>query len=139
MFSSRPDSNVIFFFLQEEFDEKFGYRPPAQENLLKTFLRRCVLQCCRPLFSFSNFVNTLFAFIPILKWLPNYSVKQNLLPDVIGGITVGIMHVPQGRIWLLPFSEVTSIFFEQKFASIIKIERRNNCKFQYYSKKLWNL
>ncbi|EGT59261.1 CBN-SULP-7 protein [Caenorhabditis brenneri] len=35
-------------------------------------------------------------FIPITKWLPNYNIKQNLINDLIGGITVGILHVPQG-------------------------------------------
>ncbi|KAF8355036.1 sulp-7 [Pristionchus pacificus] len=36
------------------------------------------------------------SFLPILKWLPRYSIKKNLLNDVVGGFTVGIMHVPQG-------------------------------------------
>ncbi|KAK6033099.1 STAS domain protein [Ostertagia ostertagi] len=38
----------------------------------------------------------LLDFVPILKWLPKYSVKKNLIRDIIGGLTVGIMHVPQG-------------------------------------------
>ncbi|EFO89671.1 CRE-SULP-7 protein [Caenorhabditis remanei] len=35
-------------------------------------------------------------FIPITMWLPSYDLKQNLINDIIGGITVGILHVPQG-------------------------------------------
>ena len=35
--------------------------------------------------------------VPILDWLPSYSVKENLLKDIIGGLTVGIMHIPQGE------------------------------------------
>ncbi|KIH47078.1 hypothetical protein ANCDUO_22866, partial [Ancylostoma duodenale] len=35
-------------------------------------------------------------FLPILKWLPRYNIKQNLINDIIGGLTVGIMHIPQG-------------------------------------------
>ncbi|KAK6039234.1 hypothetical protein COOONC_23261 [Cooperia oncophora] len=38
----------------------------------------------------------LLDFVPILKWLPQYNVKNNLVRDIIGGLTVGIMHVPQG-------------------------------------------
>lgn len=35
-------------------------------------------------------------YVPITKWLPEYSVKKNLINDIIGGVTVGILHVPQG-------------------------------------------
>uniref|UniRef100_A0A8R1HK12 Sulfate_transp domain-containing protein n=1 Tax=Caenorhabditis japonica TaxID=281687 RepID=A0A8R1HK12_CAEJA len=44
----------------------------------------------------SNSSETWKKFIPITKWLPSYSVKENLINDIIGGITVGILHVPQG-------------------------------------------
>ncbi|PIC28303.1 hypothetical protein B9Z55_020268 [Caenorhabditis nigoni] len=35
-------------------------------------------------------------YIPILEWLPNYKWKEHFHGDVIAGLTVGIMHVPQG-------------------------------------------
>ncbi|XP_055336026.1 solute carrier family 26 member 10-like isoform X2 [Paramacrobiotus metropolitanus] len=38
------------------------------------------------------FVNT----FPILKWLPKYNVRQDLLQDSIAGFTVGVMNIPQG-------------------------------------------
>uniref|UniRef100_A0A158Q396 Sulfate_transp domain-containing protein n=1 Tax=Dracunculus medinensis TaxID=318479 RepID=A0A158Q396_DRAME len=41
-------------------------------------------------------LNILFGFIPILHWLPKYKIREYLLNDLIGGFTVGIMHVPQG-------------------------------------------
>ncbi|XP_078732227.1 prestin-like [Lampetra fluviatilis] len=34
--------------------------------------------------------------MPILDWLPKYKVKQWLLGDIISGLTVGIVHIPQG-------------------------------------------
>jgi len=34
--------------------------------------------------------------IPILEWLPKYNIKQNFKADVIGGVTVGIVLIPQG-------------------------------------------
>ena len=37
----------------------------------------------------------LLKYIPILSWLPHYSLK-NLQCDIIAGITVGLMVVPQG-------------------------------------------
>lgn len=33
---------------------------------------------------------------PIIKWLPKYSIKNDLVADISGGLTVGIMHIPQG-------------------------------------------
>ena len=34
---------------------------------------------------------------PIIKWLPKYSIKNDLVADISGGLTVGIMHIPQGN------------------------------------------
>ncbi|XGW06439.1 hypothetical protein V3C99_016608 [Haemonchus contortus] len=36
------------------------------------------------------------SFMPILDWLPNYKWKEYFHGDLIAGLTVGIMHVPQG-------------------------------------------
>ena len=38
----------------------------------------------------------LFKRIPFLKWCFNYNIKANLLKDIIGGITIGIVNLPQG-------------------------------------------
>ncbi|CAG9767761.1 unnamed protein product [Ceutorhynchus assimilis] len=34
--------------------------------------------------------------IPLLRWLPEYSWKRSFGSDIISGITVAIMHIPQG-------------------------------------------
>ncbi|KAJ8913640.1 hypothetical protein NQ315_007357 [Exocentrus adspersus] len=34
--------------------------------------------------------------IPILSWLPEYSWRKSFFSDVISGMTVAIMHIPQG-------------------------------------------
>ncbi len=40
-------------------------------------------------------------WIPILEWLPKYSLKENLKADVVGGFTVGVVLIPQGIAYAL--------------------------------------
>uniref|UniRef100_A0A0K0E3N0 STAS domain-containing protein n=1 Tax=Strongyloides stercoralis TaxID=6248 RepID=A0A0K0E3N0_STRER len=47
----------------------------------------------------------IFSFIPILSWLPKYKIKDNLIYDIISGITTGILHVPQG----IAYSKITNV------------------------------
>uniref|UniRef100_A0A7M4FJU2 Solute carrier family 26 member 6 n=1 Tax=Crocodylus porosus TaxID=8502 RepID=A0A7M4FJU2_CROPO len=43
----------------------------------------------------------LFRFLPFLKWLPRYPVKDWLIGDITSGFSVGIMHLPQGLAYAL--------------------------------------
>ncbi|KAK5979361.1 sulfate transporter and sulfate transporter antisigma-factor antagonist [Trichostrongylus colubriformis] len=73
------------------FDEEFGLlRHTKKKTLAMTKLEqmRLARKHCHP--------KRLLDFMPIFKWLPQYNVKENLIRDIIGGLTVGIMHVPQG-------------------------------------------
>ncbi|XP_044260384.1 prestin-like isoform X1 [Tribolium madens] len=56
-----------------------------------TFAQDCgrKFRACRPF-------TCLYYSIPVLKWLPKYSCKKNIFGDIISGITVAIMHIPQG-------------------------------------------
>ncbi|CEF68820.1 FI18412p1 [Strongyloides ratti] len=47
----------------------------------------------------------IFSFIPILTWLPKYKIKDDLIPDIISGITTGILHVPQG----IAYAKITDV------------------------------
>eukprot|EP00916_Digyalum_oweni_P011346 GHVL01018893.1.p1 GENE.GHVL01018893.1~~GHVL01018893.1.p1 ORF type:complete len:674 (+),score=108.03 GHVL01018893.1:32-2053(+) len=38
----------------------------------------------------------ILSYFPILLWLRKYNIKKNLLSDVLAGITVGAMLIPQG-------------------------------------------
>ena len=46
----------------------------------------------------NGLLSVLIRLAPIVRWLPKYSVKKDLTADITGGVTVGIMHIPQGNI-----------------------------------------
>lgn len=67
-------------------------------------MKKSVKKCCAPCSSGSALLQTIVSFVPILSWLPRYRWRADLMHDVIGGLTVGIMHVPQGLISSFSFS-----------------------------------
>lgn len=79
-------------FSQKKFDEDFipGSRPSRTfKQVVGKQLSK--FQCNRP--CLKEFLYTVFPFIGILK---NYKIREDLLGDVVSGLTVGIMHIPQG-------------------------------------------
>ncbi|GAA6222779.1 solute carrier family 26 member 10-like [Lates japonicus] len=47
--------------------------------------------------------------VPIFSWLPRYRLKKWILGDTIAGLTVGILHIPQGMAFAL-LTSVAPIF-----------------------------
>lgn len=81
--------------IQTEFDAEFGTHLPLESSSSR-FRRRLRQSFLQPCSSVTALRSTALSFFPIISWLPNYSWKADLLPDIVGGLTTGIMHVPQG-------------------------------------------
>ncbi|KAF7662095.1 hypothetical protein LDENG_00245240 [Lucifuga dentata] len=98
----RPAYNFPDF--DREFDKK-SRQFPIGEKVKKLF--RC---------SVSRLKGLLFRHLPVLSWLPKYKAKENLLCDVISGVSAGTIQVPQGMAFALlanlpPVNGLYSSFF----------------------------
>ncbi|XP_024594024.1 sulfate transporter [Neophocaena asiaeorientalis asiaeorientalis] len=64
--------------------------------------------------------NIIFGFLPVLQWLPKYNLKKNILGDVMSGLIVGILLVPQSIAYsLLAGQEPVYGLYTSFFASFI--------------------
>ncbi|XP_041656327.1 solute carrier family 26 member 9-like [Cheilinus undulatus] len=98
----RPAYNLPDF--DGEFDKKTRQLPVGEK--VKKHLR-CSVKRLKGL---------LFRHLPVLSWLPKYKVKENLLYDVISGVSAGTLQVPQGMAFALlanlpPVNGLYSSFF----------------------------
>uniref|UniRef100_A0AAQ4RBM5 Solute carrier family 26 member 6, like 1 n=1 Tax=Gasterosteus aculeatus aculeatus TaxID=481459 RepID=A0AAQ4RBM5_GASAC len=67
---------------------------PSLTETLKDSLR-----CTAP-----KLKRSVLSCLPVLYWLPKYSIWDYGMPDLISGISVGIMHLPQGTKTLMSHS-----------------------------------
>ncbi|KAL2779215.1 sulfate transporter, partial [Daubentonia madagascariensis] len=64
--------------------------------------------------------NIIFGFLPVFQWLPKYDLKKNILGDLMSGLIVGILLVPQSIAYsLLAGQEPIYGLYTSFFASII--------------------
>ncbi|NXR49278.1 S26A6 protein, partial [Hippolais icterina] len=78
---------------EAELEEKAQRKPPTKPSLHGCLRKtRCSGSAAKSL---------VFRFLPFLRWLPRYPIKDWLLGDIVSGFSVGIMHLPQGLAYAL--------------------------------------
>lgn len=75
-----------------------NFKKPFKDERIGARIRGFFLEvkCSR-----STLAKFIFAVIPVLRWLPKYNLKKDLVRDMAGGLTVGIMQIPQGRSYII--------------------------------------
>ena len=60
---------------------------------------KCSRYCCQRFHrncSCHSLKAKLLAFFPFIRIMKNYKIKTDLPGDIVAGLTVGVMHIPQG-------------------------------------------
>ncbi|XP_043248167.1 solute carrier family 26 member 10-like isoform X1 [Colletes gigas] len=78
-------------YQQDELNHLYKYVKPKQA-LLQSISSRC--KKIKPLTVLKNSV-------PLIDWLSKYDWKNDILGDIIAGITVAVMHIPQGMAYAI--------------------------------------
>uniref|UniRef100_A0A8C5GX23 Solute carrier family 26 member 10-like n=1 Tax=Gouania willdenowi TaxID=441366 RepID=A0A8C5GX23_GOUWI len=97
-------------YTEDRFKQAFGSEDGSTSNssggtgvrLREKLVLRC--SCSR-----RACVHLLKEKVPVLSWLPTYRLKKWILGDTVAGLTVGILHIPQGMAFAL-LTSVAPIF-----------------------------
>ncbi|KAM5298896.1 sulfate transporter [Ctenodactylus gundi] len=89
----------------------------SNTNIKQFVIRRVQKSCkCSP----TKAKNIIFDFLPVLRWLPKYDLKKNILGDLMSGLIVGILLVPQSIAYsLLAGQDPIYGLYTSFFASLI--------------------
>lgn len=76
-------------FTQQQFEADFQYEVPEAPNK-KERIKKLICSCTCS----KETLKRMFPFVPIMK---KYKMKTDFFNDLVAGLTVGIMHIPQGK------------------------------------------
>lgn len=83
------------YFNEKTISEKYTFRDVESDNVIrntKNFIKKNYKPsklCCRRFFKLR---------FPLFAWLKVYNIKNNLLKDIIGGLTIGLIEIPQSKV-----------------------------------------
>ncbi|XP_029974560.1 solute carrier family 26 member 10 [Salarias fasciatus] len=91
-------------YTEDRFKQAYGSDDSGSggARLRERLLLRC--RCSR-----LSWLHLLRQRVPVFSWLPRYRLKKWILGDTIAGLTVGILHIPQGMAFAL-LTSVAPIF-----------------------------
>lgn len=76
----------------QDLENRYGKQKLGRRVSTSARISQNAAQCCAD-FSILNYILHLF---PIITWIRKYSVKEDLLHDIIAGLTISVLHIPQG-------------------------------------------
>ncbi|KAF4078012.1 hypothetical protein AMELA_G00194470 [Ameiurus melas] len=85
-------------YTEDRFKQTYGTEAKPRERLRE---RLCARYRCTQL----HCLHLLKQRMPIFNWLPKYRLRKWILGDTVAGLTVGILHIPQG----MAFALLTSV------------------------------
>ena len=80
---------------EQDLSKKYAFHPPKEENFFvgtKNYFKK---HYTPSLFCLKNYS---FDRLPILKWILSYNVRENFFKDLVGGLTLGIVQIPGGKL-----------------------------------------
>jgi len=91
-FSNRPELN------ERDIVERYGNLVSKSDNIFygtKNYIKKYY----KP--SPTCMKNFLQDRIPFIKWIRTYKIKESLAKDIIAGLTIGVIQIPQGMAYSL--------------------------------------
>ena len=81
-------------YTQLEFREEYDFTTEDKSKTISQRLRELARKHCMP--SGPCVKKSLLSCFPFIGIMRQYNLRQDLLNDIITGLTIGIMHLPQG-------------------------------------------